>query len=61
MTVTDVINHVRLDEKGVAWIDKTRTKVIEVALDHIAYGWSAEEIHRQHPHTANALIPGSIL
>ena len=49
MTTTEVTSHIRLDERGVAWIDNTRVKVIEVALDHIAYGWSAEEIHRQHP------------
>lgn len=43
-------SHIRLDERGIAWIDETRTKVIEVALDQIAHGWSAEEIHFQHPH-----------
>src|SRR5438105_8528965 len=51
---SDVVNHVHLDENGVAWLDKTRIKVIEVAMDHIAYGWSAEEIHRQHPHLSLA-------
>jgi uncharacterized protein (DUF433 family) len=54
MTATDVINHIALDGNGAAWIDNTRIKVIEVALDHIAYGWSAEEIHRQHPHLSLA-------
>jgi uncharacterized protein (DUF433 family) len=38
-----------LDEQGRAWIDDLNVKVIEVALDHLAYGWSAEEIQRQHP------------
>jgi len=41
--------HVNLDEKGVAWIDDTNVKVIEVVLDRLAYGWSPEEIHFQHP------------
>ena len=54
MTATDALSHVRIDERGVAWIDGTRVKVIEVALDHVAYGWSAEEIHRQHPHLSLA-------
>lgn len=54
MIATDVINHIRLDERGVAWVEKTRVKVMEVALDHVAYGWSAEEIHRQHPHLSLA-------
>ena len=34
--------------RGRAWIDDANAKVIEIALDHIAYGWSAEEIHAQH-------------
>ena len=42
--------HIWLDDRGVAWIDDTNTKVIEVALDMIAHGWSPEEIHFQHPH-----------
>src|SRR5262245_58698454 len=40
--------HIWLDDEGRAWIDNTNIKVIEVALDRIAYGWSAEEIHYQH-------------
>lgn len=35
---------------GVAYIEGTRTKVIEVALDQIAYDWDAAEIHRQYPY-----------
>ena len=54
MTATEITSHIRLDERGIAWIDKTRIKVIEVAMDHIAHGWSAEEIHRQHPHLSLA-------
>jgi uncharacterized protein (DUF433 family) len=54
VTATDLINHIRLDDQGIAWIDQTRTKVIEVAMDHLAHGWSAEEIHRQHPHLSRA-------
>ena len=54
MTATEISSHIRLDERGVAWIDNTRVKVIEVAMDHLAHGWSAEEIHRQHPHLSLA-------
>ena len=52
--------HVRLDERGVAWIDDTNTKVIEVALDMIAHGWSPEEIHFQHPHLSLAQIHAAL-
>jgi uncharacterized protein (DUF433 family) len=36
------------DATGVAIIEGTRTKVIEVALDRLAHEWNAEEICRQH-------------
>jgi hypothetical protein len=29
---------VELDDKGAAWISRTKTKVIEAALDKAAYG-----------------------
>jgi uncharacterized protein (DUF433 family) len=54
MTTADLLNHIRLDDSGVAWIDDTRSKVIEVAMDHLAHDWSAQEIHRQHPHLSLA-------
>ena len=40
--------HVRLDDHGIAWIDDTNVKVIEIVLDKIAHGWSPEEIAYQH-------------
>jgi uncharacterized protein (DUF433 family) len=42
--------HIILDEARVPLIAGTRVKVIELVLDHIAYGWSPEELHFQHPH-----------
>jgi uncharacterized protein (DUF433 family) len=52
--------HIRLDERGTAWIDHTNTKVIEVALDMIAHGWSPEEIHFQHAHLSLAQIHAAL-
>lgn len=49
MTAAALPKHVLIDERGIAWIKGTRVKVIEIALDHLAHGWSAEEIARQHP------------
>jgi len=34
------MSHVVRDERGVAWIDDTNVKVVEIALDHLDYGWS---------------------
>lgn len=52
--------HIRIDDRGVAWIDDTNTKVIEVALDRIAHGWSPEEIHFQHAHLSLAQIHAAL-
>ena len=43
-------SHVWLDDRGVAWIDNTNTKVVEIALDKTGYGWGPEEMHEQHPY-----------
>src|SRR5437868_395905 len=60
MTAADVTNHVRFDEQGRAWVDDTRVKVIEIALDHVAYGWSAEEIQRQQSHLSLAQVHAAL-
>ena len=52
--------HIWLDDKGTAWIDQTNTKVVEVALDTLAHGWSPEEIHFQHPHLSLAQIHAAL-
>jgi uncharacterized protein (DUF433 family) len=40
--------HIFLDESGRAWIDDRNIKVIEVALDMIGSGWTAEQIYEGH-------------
>ena len=52
--------HVWTDVNGRAWIDQTNIKVIEVVLDHLAYGWSPEEMHYQHPHLSLAQIHAAL-
>jgi len=47
---TIAASHIRRDSQGVAWIDDTNVKVVEVVLDWLAYGWSPEELHFQFPH-----------
>lgn len=41
--------HISLDERKVPVIDGTTMKVIELVQEKIAYGWSVEELHFQHP------------
>jgi uncharacterized protein (DUF433 family) len=42
--------HIVLGEDGTPRIAGTRTKLIQLVLDKLAYGWSPEELHFQHPH-----------
>ncbi len=42
--------HVELDEKYGPVMSGTTMKVVEVALEHLAYGWSPEELKYQHPY-----------
>ncbi len=57
---TIVETHIRLDKNGVAWIDDTKIKVIEVAIDKIAQGSSPEEMHFQYPHLSLAQIHAAL-
>ena len=50
MLVETRYEHIVLDEKNVPIIAGTRTKVVEIVLDKIAYGWSPEEMRYQHPY-----------
>ena len=51
---------IEVDARGVAWIAGANTKVKEVVLDKLAYGWSAEEMHFQHPHLSMAQIHAAL-
>jgi uncharacterized protein (DUF433 family) len=41
--------HLTVDERGSVRVGKTRYKVQHLAGEHYHYGWSAEELLRQHP------------
>lgn len=53
-------SQIEIDDQGVAWITGANTKVIEVILDKLAYGWSPEEMHFQHPHLSLAQIHAAL-
>jgi uncharacterized protein (DUF433 family) len=42
--------HIVLNEVNVPIISGTNMKVVELVLEKMAYGWSAEELHFQHPY-----------
>jgi uncharacterized protein (DUF433 family) len=41
--------HLTFDPDGTARIERSRYKVLHLAGEHYHYGWTAEEILRQHP------------
>jgi uncharacterized protein (DUF433 family) len=42
--------HIELEDEFTPVISGTTTKVVELVVEQQAYGWSAEELHFQHPH-----------
>jgi uncharacterized protein (DUF433 family) len=49
MTTLTQYPHISLDQSGAPRIGETRYKVILLAGEHYHYGWSGEELLRQHP------------
>jgi uncharacterized protein (DUF433 family) len=52
--------HVVLDDGGVPRIAGTTMKVIELALDQSAYGWSPGELRFQHPYLSLGQIHSAL-
>lgn len=42
--------HIELNEDQVPMIVGTGMKVVTLISNHLAHGWSPEELHFQHPH-----------
>ena len=56
MIAAEPMTHVRLDSKGVAWIDDTNVKVLEVAVDKLSHHSTPEEMQKEYPHLSLAQI-----
>jgi len=57
---TGLTTQIEIDAKGVAWVAGANTKVKEIVLDKLAYGWSPEEMHFQHPNLSMAQIHATL-
>src|SRR5437588_84151 len=53
---TAAASGILLDENGVAWIEGTATKVIEVALTQRVSGLTPEELQSELPHLSRSQI-----
>lgn len=60
METTTGYEHIGLDASGTPFLEGTTTKVVEVVAERLAYGWSAEEIHFQHPHLSLGQIHSAL-
>ncbi len=47
---TTTYEHVQIDADGVPVISGTTMKVVELVMAQMAFGWSPEELHFQHPY-----------
>src|SRR5258708_33614996 len=56
----EIITHIWVDDRAVAWIDQTNVKVIEVVLDKLAHASSPEEMHFQYPHLSLSQIHAAL-
>ncbi len=48
--INTTYEHVQIDANGIPVIKGTTMKVVELVMAQIAYGWSPEEFHLQHPY-----------
>lgn len=53
---TTEYKYVELDDRNVPIVAGTTMKVIELVTGQIAYGWSPEELHFQHPYLTMSQI-----
>ena len=54
------INHIRLDERGVAYISGTTMKVAHIAIDAEIWGLTPRQIQENYPHLSLAQIHAAL-
>lgn len=60
MITATTYEHIELDSHRGAVISGAGMKVVELVLDYVAYGWSPEELHFQHPHLSLGQIHSAL-
>jgi uncharacterized protein (DUF433 family) len=53
---TTEYKYIEVDDRNVPIVAGTTMKVIELVTGQIAYGWSPEELHFQHPYLTMSQI-----
>ena len=52
--------HIQIDDNNVPVIAGTTMKVVELVVAQMAYGWSPEELHFQHPYLSLGQIHSAL-
>ena len=60
MTPTEGIQHIEIDERGVAYVAGCRSKVGAIAIDYVHNQMSAREIAQSYPHLSLAQIHAAL-
>jgi uncharacterized protein (DUF433 family) len=60
MMLAETYPHISVTPEGVPILSGTKIKVVEIALDHLAHHWTADEIQRQHPHLSLGQIHSAL-
>ena len=60
MSVEIRYEHIQIGDDRVPLIAGTTMKVVEIVEEQIAYGWSAEELHLQHPYLSLGQIHSAL-
>src|SRR5260370_1276946 len=59
-STTTGYEHISVGEDGIAIIDDARMKVTQLVAEVMAYGWSPEELHFQHPYLSMGQIHSAL-
>jgi uncharacterized protein (DUF433 family) len=59
-SITTPYEHIMVQHEGVAVVAGSRMKVAQLVSEVMAYGWSPEELHFQHPHLSMGQIHSAL-
>jgi uncharacterized protein (DUF433 family) len=60
MTIKTCYEHILIGKGGEATVAGTTMKVVELVAESLAYGWSPEELHLQHPYLTMGQIHSAL-
>jgi uncharacterized protein (DUF433 family) len=59
-SITTPYEHIVVEDKGVALIAGSQMKLAQLVSEVMAYGWSPEELHFQHPYLSMGQIHSAL-